>query len=56
MAGHSHWAGIKHKKALIDNKRGKIWSKLSKAIIVAAKLAVSARRKSSRPTTTFTRT
>ena len=38
MAGHSHWAGIKHKKALIDNKRGKLWSKLSKAIIVAAKV------------------
>ncbi|MCH2127816.1 MAG: YebC/PmpR family DNA-binding transcriptional regulator [Pirellulaceae bacterium] len=38
MAGHSHWAGIKHKKALIDNKRGKIWSKISKAIMVAAKL------------------
>jgi YebC/PmpR family DNA-binding regulatory protein len=37
MAGHSHWAGIKHKKALIDNKRGKLWSKLSKAIIVAAR-------------------
>jgi YebC/PmpR family DNA-binding regulatory protein len=38
MAGHSHWAGIKHKKALIDNRRGKLWSKLSKAIIVAAKM------------------
>ncbi len=38
MAGHSHWAGIKHKKALIDNKRGKLWSRISKAIIVAAKL------------------
>ena len=38
MAGHSHWAGIKHKKALIDNKRGKLWSKISKAIMVAAKL------------------
>ncbi len=38
MAGHSHWAGIKHKKAVIDNKRGKLWSKLSKAIIVAAKM------------------
>lgn len=37
MAGHSHWANIAHKKALIDNKRGKLWSKLSKAIIVAAK-------------------
>ena len=31
MAGHSHWAGIKHKKALIDNKRGKIWSRIAKA-------------------------
>ncbi|MBN2579760.1 MAG: YebC/PmpR family DNA-binding transcriptional regulator [Pirellulales bacterium] len=38
MAGHSHWAGIKHKKALIDAKRGKLWSKLAKAIIVAAKM------------------
>lgn len=38
MAGHSHWAGIKHKKAAIDNKRGKVWSKLSKAIIVAARM------------------
>ena len=38
MAGHSHWAGIKHKKALVDAKRGKMWSKLSKAIIVAAKI------------------
>ena len=38
MAGHSHWAGIKHKKALIDAKRGKMWSKLSKAIIIAAKM------------------
>ncbi len=37
MAGHSHWAGIKHKKALVDAKRGKMWSKLAKAIIVAAK-------------------
>ena len=38
MAGHSHWAGIKHKKAIVDAKRGKLWSKLAKAIIVAAKL------------------
>lgn len=38
MAGHSHWAGIKHKKAVVDAKRGKLWSKLSKAIIVAAKM------------------
>lgn len=38
MAGHSHWAGIKYKKALVDSKRSKLWSKLSKTIIVAAKL------------------
>mgnify|MGYP000113343397 CR=1 FL=1 len=38
MSGHSHWATIKHKKAQIDAKRGKIWSKLAKAVIVAAKL------------------
>jgi YebC/PmpR family DNA-binding regulatory protein len=38
MAGHSHAANIKHKKAAIDAKRGKLWSKLSKAIIVAAKM------------------
>ena len=38
MSGHSHWAGIKNKKALIDHRRGKVWSKRSKAIIVAAKM------------------
>jgi len=37
MAGHSHWANIAHKKGLIDSKRGKLWSKLAKAIMVAAK-------------------
>jgi YebC/PmpR family DNA-binding regulatory protein len=37
MAGHSHWAGIKHKKAVIDAKRGKAWSKIARMIIVAAK-------------------
>ena len=37
MSGHSHWAGIKHKKAANDAKRGKVWSKLAKIIIVAAK-------------------
>ena len=37
MSGHSHWATIKHKKSAVDAKRGKQWSKLSKAIIVAAK-------------------
>jgi YebC/PmpR family DNA-binding regulatory protein len=38
MAGHSHAANIKHKKAAVDAKRGRLWSKLSKAIIVAAKM------------------
>src|SRR5688572_21712717 len=37
MAGHSHWANIAHKKGLIDAKRGKLWSKLARGIIVAAK-------------------
>jgi YebC/PmpR family DNA-binding regulatory protein len=37
MSGHSHWSTIKHKKAAVDAKRGKVWSKLAKAIIVAAK-------------------
>ena len=37
MSGHSHWAGIKYKKAAADAKRGKIWSKLARMIIVAAK-------------------
>ena len=41
MAGHSHWANIARKKSLIDAKRGKLWSKLAKAIIVAAKLGGS---------------
>ena len=38
MAGHSHWAGIKHKKGKADKHRSKIFSKLSKEITVAAKL------------------
>jgi YebC/PmpR family DNA-binding regulatory protein len=38
MAGHSHSANIRHRKAAVDSKRSKLWSKLSKAIIVAAKL------------------
>ncbi|MCK4999935.1 MAG: YebC/PmpR family DNA-binding transcriptional regulator [Anaerohalosphaera sp.] len=37
MSGHSHWAGIKHKKAANDAKRGKVWSKVARMIIVAAK-------------------
>ncbi len=38
MAGHSHWAGIKHKKNRQDKERAKIFSKLSREITVAAKL------------------
>jgi len=38
MAGHSHWAGIKHRKGRADERRSKIFSKLSKEITVAAKL------------------
>lgn len=37
MSGHSKWAGIKHKKALVDAKKGKLFSKLNKEITVAAK-------------------
>ena len=38
MAGHSHWAGIKHRKGRADKQRSKVFSKLSKEITVAAKL------------------
>ena len=37
MSGHSHWSGIKYKKAANDAKRGKVWSKVARMIIVAAK-------------------
>jgi transcriptional/translational regulatory protein YebC/TACO1 len=37
MAGHSHWAQVKHKKALVDAKRGQIISKLIRAITIAAR-------------------
>jgi YebC/PmpR family DNA-binding regulatory protein len=37
MSGHSHWATIKHKKGATDAKRGKLFSKLSRAIIIAAR-------------------
>ena len=37
MSGHSHWAGIKYKKAANDAKRGKVWSKVARMLIVAAK-------------------
>ena len=38
MAGHSHWAGIKHKKGRVDKLRSNLFSKLSREITVAAKL------------------
>ena len=38
MSGHSKWAQIKHKKAVVDAKRGKIFSKIAKEIAVAARL------------------
>ncbi len=37
MAGHSHWSSIKHKKAAVDAKRGRLFSKLAKHIMVAAR-------------------
>ncbi len=37
MSGHSHWASIKHKKAAVDAKRGRLWSKIARMIIVAAR-------------------
>src|SRR5262245_66213857 len=37
MAGHSHWASIKHKKGVVDAKRGKLFSKLARNISVAAR-------------------
>jgi len=37
MAGHSHWAGIKHKKAAVDAKRGKIFGRIARNIIAAAR-------------------
>ena len=41
MSGHSKWSTIKHKKAATDAKRGKLFTKLSKEIIVAAKVGGS---------------
>ena len=38
IASHSHWAKTAHKEALIENRRGEVWSKLAKAIVVAAKM------------------
>jgi YebC/PmpR family DNA-binding regulatory protein len=38
MGGHSHWAGIKHKKALTDAKKGKVWTKIVREITIAARI------------------
>ena len=38
MAGHSKWAQIKHKKAAIDAKRGRLWTRLVREVMVAARL------------------
>ena len=48
MAGHSHWAGIKHRKGRADKQRSKIFSKLSKEITVAAKLGSKSAEMNSR--------
>ncbi len=41
MSGHSKWAGIKHKKAIVDAKKGKTFSKISKELSVAARMGGS---------------
>jgi len=38
MAGHSKWANIKHRKAATDKKRGKVFTRIAKEIIIAAKI------------------
>ena len=38
MSGHSKWSSIKHKKGAADAKRGKVWTKCSREITIAAKL------------------
>ena len=50
MSGHSKWAQIKHRKAVVDSKRGKLWSKLTKEITVSARLGGSDPEMNPRPT------
>lgn len=38
MSGHSRWAGIKHRKAAQDSKKGKLWTKIVREITIAAKI------------------
>lgn len=44
MSGHSKWANIKHKKAKSDAKKGKVFTKLVKEIMVAAKMGEATSR------------
>ena len=37
MAGHSKWANIQHRKGRQDEKRGKVWTRITREIIVAAR-------------------
>ena len=37
MSGHSHWASIRHKKGAVDAKKGKVFSKMARLILVAVK-------------------
>jgi len=37
LAGHNKWSKVKHRKAVVDKRRSKVWTKISKAIIVAAR-------------------
>ena len=37
MAGHSKWANIQHRKGRQDEKRGKVWTRLTREIIVSAR-------------------
>ncbi|MDP3963443.1 MAG: YebC/PmpR family DNA-binding transcriptional regulator, partial [bacterium] len=37
MSGHSHWAGIKHKKGIEDAKRAKVFAKMARIIVIAAR-------------------
>src|SRR5438046_3018512 len=48
MSGHSRWAGIKHKKAVIDSKKGKDFTKLAREITMAARTAGGSRENNAR--------
>ena len=50
MSGHSKWATTKHKKAVVDARRGKLFAKLIKNVEVAARLRLSVRHSMSSTT------